>query len=139
MQWTPDKKEEAFSDIIKLISEGRSVRSIIDGADRKLIPSMPTFYEWLEENEEYSKRYARACESRAELIFEEILEIADDSEKDTLIDEDGNERINTEFVQRSRLKIDARKWMLGKMQPTKYGDKTIIEGGDKPIVINFED
>jgi hypothetical protein len=76
---------------------------------------------------------------RADILFEEILEIADDSKKDTIITDQGI-TIDNEFVQRSRIKIDARKWMLGKMQPKKYGDKIdVTSSGNelKPIVINL--
>ena len=69
-------------------------------------------------------------------MFEEILEIADENNADAYV-VDGETKIDGNTVQRSKLKIDARKWMLGKMQPTKYGDKVtqVHEGGDKPVTI----
>jgi hypothetical protein len=87
--------------------------------------------EWLEADEEMANQYARAMNVRQELLFEEILSIADSQGKDVVI-EDGNEIVNHNIVQRNRLQIDARKWMLGKMNPKKYGDKTdITSGGEK--------
>jgi len=104
--------------------------------------SSKTFYEWIED-EDKRKRYARACTERAEKIFEEILDIADDSTNDYMTIKKGDEEyqvVNPESAQRSRLRIDSRKWMLGKMQPEKYGEK-IIHSGDKdnPIEISFVD
>lgn len=141
MTWTEDKKTEAIKDILEAIEQGESLRSFIERSSRDVIPSRGEFYEWLSEDKELSDRYARACESRAELIFEEILDIADNVSGDKKILEDGTEVMDSEYVQRSRLKIDARKWMLGKMQPTKYGEKSTLalEGGEKPITISFED
>lgn len=81
------------------------------------------FYSIVDLSDENRLLYARACEKRAEVIFEEILEIADEKCDDVIYNEDGTISENREFINRSRLRIDARKWMLGKMQPKKYGDK----------------
>jgi hypothetical protein len=62
---------------------------------------------------EYSEHYARAMERRADAIFDEIVDISDgDPEADTA---------------RDRLRIDARKWVVSKMLPKKYGDKVTNE------------
>jgi hypothetical protein len=115
--WKDEKKESAVSAILDRIREGESVRSILDKADRNLLPSFVTFCEWLNEDAELAKHYSFACEVRAEKIFEEVLSIAD-----------GNNQIDEPInVQRDRLKIDARKWVLGKMMPKKYGDKVELE------------
>lgn len=111
-----------------------SVRSILPKGNS--IVGITEFYSWLDEDEDKKKRYARACEVRAEKIFEEILDIADDATKDEIITESGGKIENKEFVSRSRLKIDARKWVLSKMNPTKYGDRTVIAGDkDAPLEV----
>ena len=79
------------------------------------MPSLTTLNDWLT-SDEYGEQYTRAREDRAEGIFEEILDIADDGTNDMIVDpETGAERLNSEHVQRSRLRVDTRKWMLGKM------------------------
>ena len=131
--WTNEKKKQAFADILEHISKGKSLRSIIDNSDRDIIPSMPTFMEWLEEDSEMANQYARGMAVRQELLFEEILEIADKQGED-VTEVDGVPVVNHNIVQRNRLQIDARKWMLGKMNPKKYGDKTIHSGdAENPI------
>ena len=65
---------------------------------------------------------------RSEAMFEDILEIADDTSRDT-IDTENGEKANSEWISRSRLRVDARKWMLSKMMPKKYGDKITQELG----------
>ena len=80
-----------------------------------------------------------ATKKRADNIFEEMLEIADKQEADMGYNERGEPIIQHNVINRSRLQIDTRKWMLGKLNPTKYGDKLdVTSGGDKlqavPIV-----
>ena len=138
MAYTDKQKENIFNYIFKEITEGRALRNILKDKD---MPDVTTFYVWLRADEEKSKQYAHVCEDRADAIFEEILDIADDSSGDVTFNKDGDAVINSEFVQRSRLRVDARKWIASKLAPKKYGDqsKLTLEGGDKPITISFED
>lgn len=76
---------------------------------------------------EFSKMYARAKEMQSDFLVEEIIEISDDSRNDLLFtDEWGNKVENKEFVNRSRLRVDSRKWIASKLRPKKYGDKLDI-------------
>ena len=36
-------------------------------------------------------------------------------------------RVNGEHVQRSKLRVDARKWLLSKIAPKQYGEKQAVE------------
>ena len=96
------------------------------------MPGMSFVFKWLGEDPEFAKQYARAREDQAEAMLEEILEIADDSSNDTVetYDKAGNpiDTANTEWIQRSKLRVDARKWAMSKLAPKKYGDKIGIEG-----------
>jgi hypothetical protein len=125
-------KEIVFKSIISQIEEGASLRSVLR---QEAMPNSVTFYKWIDDDEEKIKHYARACEKRAESIFEDILEIADNASGDKKYTESG-EIMDSEYVARSRIRIDARKWMLGKMQPKKYSDKTILSN-DEDNPINF--
>ena len=121
-----DKKqtESIFSDIVKQISEGKSLREVLRQPD---MPSSRTFFKWLGGDDEKVKQYARGCNERAEMIFDQILTIADATEDDVIINEEGNPITNHNVIQRDRLRVDARKWALSKMNPKKYGDKQAIE------------
>lgn len=123
MAYTEKEINKAFDYVIQQIESGCSVNSILK---EQGTPGSETFYKWIDEDKEKAKKYVRACEDRADLIFEDILHIADDSTNDTqTVDMSGVEIevVNKENVQRSRLRVDARKWMLSKMNPKKYGDK----------------
>ena len=86
---------------------------------------------WLDgRHPEFSQQYAHAREAQADKLAEEILLIADDGSNDTYTDGDGNCRTDAEAIQRSKLRVDARKWLASKMAPKKYGDKVAIGGAD---------
>lgn len=128
------KTYDKFKQVIKIIeNEGISLRK----ACERVNMSRDVFGEICDEDSKYNDQYTRAVYIRSEHIFEEILDIADDNSKDKTIDYNGNIVEDREFVSRSRLKIDARKWMLGKMQPKKYGDKLEVESRTENTNINI--
>tara|TARA_R110000851_G_C12631991_1_gene517940 strand:- start:18 stop:452 length:435 start_codon:yes stop_codon:yes gene_type:complete len=134
MAYSVEQIETKFNEItLKISRDCLSLRKVLiqDG-----MPSSETFYKWMDADKNKSKQYARACEDRHDILFDEIIEIADENDADVSI-VGGEARIDGNTVQRSRLKIDARKWALSKMNPKKYGDKieATIEGGDKPVNI----
>ena len=135
MAYSVEEIERIFDLILERIEEGEALRSILKDNG---MPSTSTFYIWLESNETKSKQYARACELRADSIFDEIIEIADDSSYDVIVTDRG-EVENKEFVSRSRLRVDARKWIASKLNPKKYGDKIDhTSGGEKLPMVNFQ-
>lgn len=125
MAYSQKEREDIINRICKHISEEKkSLRSAL------LLDNMPDknqFYKWIRDNESFREQYAYACEERADAVFEEILEISDDNTDCTLIDENGNTRIDHAAVQLKRLQVDSRKWMLSKMNPKKYSDKIQVD------------
>lgn len=108
-----------FDEMMELIATGAPVRQIclMEG-----MPSQAQFYKWLQDDTEKSEKYARAKELQADYFAEEIIDIADNSTNDWMIRE-GKEVVDQEAIQRDRLRIDTRKWLMGKCKPKKYGDK----------------
>jgi len=123
MSGRPSVFSEALADAIcEALADGRSLRSICldDG-----MPSQTTIFRWLAD-ERYSvfrEQYTRAREAQADALFDECLDIADDGANDYMADGE----YNGDAVARSRLRIDTRKWMAGKLRPKKYGDKQEID------------
>src|SRR5689334_2739774 len=87
------------------------------------MPDKTTINKWRYKYPEFSTQYARAKISQIELLVDEIMEIADDSTKDEIINDQGVRSCNSEFIARSRLRIDTRKWLAAKLMPRLYGDK----------------
>lgn len=132
-----EEKQKVIDEVCKYMQEGKSLRAVFrDYPDLDI--KRTKFYELLEENDEFANQYACACEDRSDYIFEEILEIADQKNADVKV-VDGQAVINGNTVQRSRLQVDARKWMLGKMNPKKYGEKLDLTGAlDHSVKISFK-
>lgn len=112
-------------ELLERIADGESLRAICRDEH---MPNKATVFRWLAEDAELRDQYARARETQADSIFDEIIEIADDARNDWMenLDSDGvciGWQLNGDHVQRSRLRIDARKWMAGKLRPKVYGDK----------------
>jgi hypothetical protein len=126
--------EELALEICKRISAGESVKKICKDES---MPSPETIYTWLLEPDKkiFSDQYARARATQAEIMFDEILEISDDSTNDWETRQFGKEKVkveNREATGRSRLRVDTRKWYLSKVLPKKFGEKLdLTSGGDK--------
>lgn len=128
-----DDKEAVFSDIMdEIVENGRPIRQILRD---KGMPSTSTFFKWLNEDEELAKRYSRACELRAELIFEKMLEVAENTEngEETTIDHNGLKVVTRDMTQHRNLKVQTYKWVLAKLNPSKFGDKVDVTTDGKAI------
>lgn len=110
-------------------SSNKSLKTILK--ENPTFPKTTTIFKWLNENQEFANNYARAKMLQADYLAEEILEIADDSSNDTVEGEYGPME-NKEWVNRSKLRVDARKWIASKLKPNKYGDKLdVTTDGEK--------
>lgn len=131
-----DYTPELATKICERIAEGESVRDIVKD---EAMPSSSTIYRWLlqEEKREFWEQYEKARNIQAELMFEELLEIADDGSNDWVLrtGKDNEEwwQQNGEAMGRSRLRVDTRKWYLSKVLPKKYGDKMDITSDGKAL------
>lgn len=120
----PSLYTEELADKIchQIATSSKGLHSICKADD---MPSTVTVYSWLkdENHKEFLNKYVRAREDQADFLADEILQIADDSSKDTIEHEKFGEIENKEWVNRSKLRVDARKWVASKLKPKKYGDK----------------
>lgn len=127
--------EELGNRICLRISNGESLRKICKDED---MPSASTVHLWVLENrQKFSEQYTKSRAIQAEHMFEEILEIADDGTNDTTMksgpDGSTTEVFNNDHYQRSRLRVDTRKWYLSKVLPKKFGDKLDMTSNGETI------
>lgn len=117
------------------IANGISLRKICDRPD---MPNKDTILSWCGSNKEFSDQYARAREAQADYWADEIIDISDDSSQDEVEKErpDGSTymAVDHEHINRSRLRVDTRKWLMARMAPKKYGDRV---QNDSTINVNF--
>jgi hypothetical protein len=90
-------------------------------AHYKDLPDKATINRWRHKHSDFAEQYKQAKVSQIETLVDEIIDIADDSSNDTIIDGNGKERCNSEYIARSRLRIDIRKWLASKLAPKVYG------------------
>lgn len=111
---------EVIDEFLARLVEGGSIGSVCRDPE---MPSTQAVAYWLQHNPAFREKYEAARVVQADILFDNLLDIADDSAEDWTQNEDGEKRLNGEAVARSRLRIDARKWILSKLIPKKYGDK----------------
>lgn len=110
--------------ILKLLEEGKSLRKACQGED---MPTPAAVLKWCKTDKDFAERYDHARMVGYMLRADELLDIADDGTNDTYVDDEGRPRVDIDVIQRSRLRVDTRKWVLAKMLPKIYGDKVINE------------
>ncbi len=91
---------------------GNSLDSI---CRRKGAPGYSTVTGWLIANKEFATRYAYAREAAADVLADEIIELADTAK---------NDGVDPNAV---RVAVDARKWVASKLKPRVYGDHSQVD------------
>ena len=111
---------EIAAEICQRLAAGESLRAICRDLH---MPNESNVRQWaLDDVNGFGAQYAQAREAGYHAMAEDILEIADETKHDTVHTEQG-ERADSEWIARSKLRVDARKWLLSKMLPKVFGDK----------------
>lgn len=123
---------ELAAELCDHIRKGLTLREV---ARQPRMPSVDTICCWIAEKPDFSEQYTRAKLAQMERMGDELLEIADDGSNDWMErkNEDGEVTgvvADHEHINRSRLRVDTRKWLLSKLAPKKYGDRTILTNPD---------
>lgn len=121
-----DFTPETANAICERLIDGESLRKICLSED---MPSASTVCRWLSQNDAFREQYAHARAAQADTLADEILDIADDGSNDWMGEKEGETGVtyNGDAVQRSKLRIESRKWLAAKMAPKKYGDRIMQE------------
>lgn len=117
--------------VLALMHQGKSLRK----SCKEMGVSTVTFLKWVELDPENERRYVHARDAMIDFIADEMLDIADQ-----FVGTNDNGGTDHGAVQKQRLQVDTRKWLLSKLAPKKYGDKVTneITGGEgKGITIEF--
>lgn len=121
VQYTPELADA----ICERLAGGETLRAVCRDEG---MPDARTVRRWaLEDKEGFGAMYERARLIGYLGMADEILELADDRTADTIIDGEGVRRPDHAAVQRSRLQIDSRKWLLAKALPKIYGDRVMSD------------
>ncbi len=89
-------------------------------------PSADAIVHWRYRHPEFREMFLDAKKFQSELYIEETYDIADNMIRDTIMTDKG-EVANSVAVSRDKLRIDIRKFHVGKLLPKIYGEKTYTE------------
>ena len=118
-------KQQKISKVLAQMREGKSLRQSAESAG----VARQTFLDWVDKDEELSGQYAHARAAMIDKIADDIMTIADEDLIPT-----GEGKVDSAMVQKQRLRVDTRKWLLSKMAPKKYGDKLELSGDEQAPV-----
>ena len=129
--WEGDKLKQAQHDICERLAGGETLINICDANPD--MPSRETVRQWCREYSVFAGQYAQAREDQMQTWADEIISIADDDTLDvvTKTTPQGREyeALDQQNVQRSRLRIDTRKFLMAKIAPHLYGERLTVEHG----------
>ena len=114
--------------ILDRIVAGESLSKILE---TKGLPHYVTVMRWLEADETFRNRYARAREDQADTLADELMKIVDETPP---VDAQGKR--DSAWVAWQRNRIDARKWVASKLKPKKYGERQQI---DQTVTVTLTD
>lgn len=121
--------EELAKKICARLAQGRTLRDVCRDKD---MPDESTVRQWAAENYQgFYPHYTHAREVGYQAMADEAIAIADDISRDYKPRKarDGSVEmvVDQEHVNRSRLRVDTRKWLLSKALPKIYGDRVTTE------------
>lgn len=128
-----DYSEEVVAIFCGRMADGESVKTICKSDD---MPASSTIYLWLQQHKDFLEKYEKAALERGWALAEESIEIADNGTNDWMERQSTSEKgagvntgwvLNGEHVQRSRLRVDTRKWFAARLNPKRLGDKVVNE------------
>jgi hypothetical protein len=116
--WPTELIEKVFDDL----AMGMTLKA---AALKNGVPAdkLSNLYRIVRFDKQIREAYDDARQLQAESFLDEIIDIADDSQQDRL----ENGRINHEVVNRSKLKIDTRRFAMGAMVKKRFGDTKHVE------------
>lgn len=149
--YSEEEKAEIIAHVLVNVASGRFVSRIFREddviANGVRLPNQDTFWRWIfedaalpdDQSEKLSEKLVRARQFGIEALLDECLDIADYTVHDTVLREDADgekvERADTEWITRSRLRVETRIKLAQMMKPKKYGPKLDLTSDGEKIGI----
>lgn len=137
--YTDEERAEVAAHVLVNVACGRFVSRIFreDEATSEgvRLPAAGTFWRWVleDETDELDEKLVQARARGVEALLDETLDIADETEFDTIKGEDGAERPNSEWISRSKLRIETRIKLAQMLKPKTYGPKLDVTSGGERV------
>jgi hypothetical protein len=120
-------EREVWPVILERISGGQSLM----GAVKAMGIPYATVKHQLRHSEALKKQYYSAIEERGDYLADELVDLSDEMPPADL-----DPQLINAWVNRQRLRIDARKWTASKLRPKVWGDKIDVSVTHTQISIN---
>lgn len=133
MPYTSQYTTELGDEICEKLADGVTLSEICRG----LGIARSSVHDWRAKHDEFAMAYDLAKQAGHDALADECLRIADDGSQDKFTDDEGRERVDTEVVQRSKLRVWTRLQLLAKWDP-RYREKQELEHKGKVTVTHEE-
>ena len=119
--------QEIADAICERMSNGETLSAICRDES---MPARTTVTGWVRANKEFAEKYRQARALLLDLWADEIIDISDDTVGDVVEGEGGGGKVEKQLahqnVNRARLQVDSRKWLLSKLRPDQFGERSTI-------------
>jgi hypothetical protein len=127
-------------EICLLIASGAALTEAIRelcGEDTELTRRI--VYGWTLSHSDFGALYAQACEKRVQAFENDILEIADDADRDYRETLKGGRGPDKELILRSKIRIEGRQWIMSRRNPQQWGDKQSVDVSGNIMLLSPEE
>ena len=114
------------------LSQGKSLRSICDKNDK--LPHFRTVLRNVQDREDYFVMYQNARAIGAEVLADEMHDLARQQLPDTI-----DSKLANAEIQRRRLEVDTLKWTFARMQPKGIRNRSEDTQTDNSITLSWGD
>jgi hypothetical protein len=123
----PTKFTQAIADeICSRMADGETLTNIMK--DQHMPSSFSVVWGWRQQQPEFSKAYARAREDQMHAWADQIVTEAQDGTGDYVVDEKTGKRVwQRHNIDRTRLIIDTKKWLMARLNAADFGDKSTVD------------
>ena len=133
--------QEMADRICEMLADGLKLAEICRNEG---MPAASTIFRWLAAQPEFERHYGMARRACAHRLEDEIIEIADNVAADNPPTAEGSARPASYVgIQRDKLRIEARRWLIRRLAPRRYGKRDPYAGdgacdeGTGPITLEF--
>jgi hypothetical protein len=129
--------QEIADSICERLADGESLISICEDEG---YPAYITVRRWQDKDPDFKAAYARARELQAEHFVDELSLIADDGRNDFMekVRQNGETFVdaNREHLERSKIRIATRQWIVERILSGKYGPKpqVVVQNNQQNVV-----
>ena len=116
-----------WMNIVDQVTAGKSLSKVLSQPG---YPRWSTFENMMTTDAALRVAYDKAMQVRADRLVDEILELADEPMPEGLEGASASA-----WVQRARMRVDARKWIAAKFKPRMYGDRLDVSVTDERISV----